>query len=139
MMLMESTLLQPGDVLERLRMLALLCLVWVLPACSPRAEAPLRVATHVWPAYESLYLARSLGRYHGAPIRLVEMTSAREVARREELRGVGVENGAAGARMLDAALQAARRLQDARLAAGLLDHAVEASRLADPAYLPERP
>lgn len=35
----------------------------------------LRVATDVWTGYESFYLARSLGYYDNAPIRLVEMTS----------------------------------------------------------------
>lgn len=35
----------------------------------------MRVASLVWTGYESLYLARSLGYYDGAPLRLVEMTS----------------------------------------------------------------
>ena len=130
-----------------------------LAGCLAREEPPLRVATNMWPGYESLYLARSLGYFGRAPIRLVELTSATEVARAmrngtveaaaltldealglmqdgvdlkailvmdvsngsdallakpgidslSALKGkrVGVENGATGAVMLDAALHAA--------------------------------
>lgn len=138
----------------------ILCILFLfgLASCAPRPEPPLRVATNVWPGYEPLYLARSLGLYDKAPIRLVEMTSASEVANAlrdgtveagaltldetltliqdgidlrvvlvmdvshgadallvhpgvadlQALRGkrVGVENGAVGALMLDAVLQA---------------------------------
>jgi len=55
-----------------------LCLV--LSSCTPRPEAPLNVASLVWPGYESLYLARSLGYYDHSGIRLVEMTSAANVS-----------------------------------------------------------
>lgn len=137
---------------------ALPALLWV--ACSPTSQPPLRVATNVWSGYETLYLARSLGLYDPAHIRLVEMTSAGEVSyalrnstveagaltldealslmqdgmdlrvvlvmdvshgadallarddieQLQDLRGkrVGVETGAVGAMMLDAALQAGR-------------------------------
>lgn len=39
---------------------------------------PLRVATNVWPGYETLYLARSLGYYDNTPIRLVDYPSGTE-------------------------------------------------------------
>ncbi len=46
------------------------------------AEArPLSVGTNVWPGYEPLYLARGLDLYGGAPIRLVEYSSATQVIR----------------------------------------------------------
>ena len=126
--------------------------------CSRPSDPLLRVASNVWPGYETLYLARGLGYYEEKNIRLVEMNSNSQVSQalRNEmieaacltldetlslmqegidlrvvlvmdisqgadvvlarpgiaslhaLRGkrVGVENGAVGALMLDAALQA---------------------------------
>lgn len=56
-------------------------LVWmlaglgVLMACSESPMPALRIATNVWPGYEPLYLARSLGKYDDS-IRLVEMASS---------------------------------------------------------------
>lgn len=44
--------------------------------CMQKPEPLLRIATNIWPGYETLYLARSLGLYDKAPIRLVEMPSA---------------------------------------------------------------
>lgn len=43
--------------------------------CAQRQEPLLRVASNVWPGYETLYLARSLGYYDDKNIRLVEMPS----------------------------------------------------------------
>ena len=43
--------------------------------CS-RPQPLVRVAGHVWPAYELLYLARELGAYEGSGLRLVETSSA---------------------------------------------------------------
>lgn len=51
-----------------------------LVGCSP-PEPMLRVASNVWPGYETLYLARELGRYDERRIRLVEMPSATDVLR----------------------------------------------------------
>ncbi len=45
------------------------------------AARSLSVGTNVWPGYEPLYLARSLGLYGQAPIRLVEYASATQVIR----------------------------------------------------------
>jgi len=48
----------------------------VLAGCDTSPPPLLRVAAQVWPGYESLYLARSLGFFDQAPIRLVETPSA---------------------------------------------------------------
>jgi len=42
---------------------------------------PLKIGTNVWAGYEPLYLARELGFYDNSSIRLVEYTSATQVAR----------------------------------------------------------
>lgn len=57
-------------------LLFLCCLL----GCSPPEPPLLRVATNVWPGYESLYLARALGYFDQSSIRLVEMTSASQVS-----------------------------------------------------------
>ncbi len=69
--------------LRPLLTLAGLIALFYLTAFSWIATGPqplLRVATNVWPGYETLYLARSLGLFGSAPIRLVEMTSASQVS-----------------------------------------------------------
>ena len=73
-------------------------------------EPLLRVATHVWPSYELLYLAREQGYYDKGRIRLVELTSATETA--SALRTGAVE---AGALTLDEALSLIDRGVDARI------------------------
>ncbi|MFM9267600.1 ABC transporter substrate-binding protein [Tychonema sp. BBK16] len=52
----------------------------ILASCT-KAEAPLRVGANVWPGYETLYLARSLGYYDNTPIRLVDYPSGTEEVR----------------------------------------------------------
>lgn len=52
---------------------------WLGGCRSP--EPMLRVASNVWPGYETLYLARALGRYDERRIRLVEMPSTTDVLR----------------------------------------------------------
>ena len=59
--------------------LILLLLLTTISACSPAPEPPLRLGSNVWPGYEPLYLARSLGYYDNSPIKLVELSSASEV------------------------------------------------------------
>jgi len=59
--------------------------------CSKPKEPLLRVATNVWPGYETLYLARSLGYYDDRQIRLVEMPSSSLVSK--SLRNGAVEAG----------------------------------------------
>jgi NitT/TauT family transport system substrate-binding protein len=66
------------------KMLTLLSLVvgsaLALSMCVQRQEPLLRVASNVWPGYETLYLARSLGYYDDKNIRLVEMPSNNQVS-----------------------------------------------------------
>ena len=64
------------------RVMSLLLLIglFFLLSCTTKPQPILRVATNVWPGYEPLYLARSLGLYAQTPIRLVEMTSASQVS-----------------------------------------------------------
>lgn len=57
-----------------------LCLA-LITGCSPTPPEPLRIATNVWPGYEPLYLARELGYYDSAPVRLVEHAAATDVIR----------------------------------------------------------
>ncbi|MBI4666448.1 MAG: ABC transporter substrate-binding protein [Nitrospinae bacterium] len=68
----------------KLRLAALFTLVtgafFLLPACADKPTL-LRVGTNIWPGYECLYLARSLGQYDPARIRLVEYPSASAVIR----------------------------------------------------------
>jgi NitT/TauT family transport system substrate-binding protein len=56
-----------------------LCL-FALVSCI-KEPPPLRVATNVWPGYETLYLARSLGYYDKTPIRLIDYPSGTEEVR----------------------------------------------------------
>ena len=74
-------------------------LMGVFCSCNLEPAPLLRVATHVWPGYELLYLARERGYYDDRQIRLVELTSATETA--SALRTGAVE---AGALTLDEAL-----------------------------------
>lgn len=67
-------------------------LALVLSGCGFEPEPLLRVATHVWPGYELLYLAREQGYYDERRIRLVELTSATESA--SALRSGAVEASA---------------------------------------------
>jgi NitT/TauT family transport system substrate-binding protein len=91
---------------KRLLLLSLLLLVFVLfsiglfllPKC--QSQKPLfRVASNIWPGYEMLYLAKSLGYYENLPIRFVEVPSTSMVLR-------GLRNGTleAGCVTLDEAI-----------------------------------
>lgn len=61
--------------------IATLTLCTVILASCTKAEPPLRVGANVWPGYETLYLARSLGYYDNTPIRLVDYPSGTEEVR----------------------------------------------------------
>lgn len=73
------------------RMILVLLAILCLQSCSDQSGQPsvvaqhggdaLRVGTNVWPGYEPLYLARHLGEWSEAEIRLVEFPSASEVLR----------------------------------------------------------
>jgi len=59
-------------------------LALVLAGClqqSPPSSSPLRIATNLWPGYETLYLARSLGYYKDKPIKIIELPSGTEEVR----------------------------------------------------------
>ena len=43
--------------------------------------SPLKIGTIIWPGYEPLFLARSLGYYENTPIRLIEYRSATQIIR----------------------------------------------------------
>lgn len=62
-----------------------------LPGCAP-LEPLLRVATNVWPGYETLYLARDLELYDERRLRLIEMPSTTDALR---ALGAGTVEGAA--------------------------------------------
>lgn len=63
-----------------LRSLCLLLSLFSLLSCTKNPEPIFKIATNVWPGYEPLFLARSLGLYDKSPIRLVEMPSASQVS-----------------------------------------------------------
>jgi len=46
----------------------------VLPACSPKAS-PITIATHTWPGYEPISLARSMGWLDADVVTLIETES----------------------------------------------------------------
>ena len=62
------------------RLLGIL-LVLVLIGCAEEPAQPLRIGTNIWPGYEPLYLARSLGYFSDQDVRLVEYSSSSQVLR----------------------------------------------------------
>ena len=69
----------PGNVVC-LCFIAFIVSTFALNGCTREQEPLLRVASNVWPGYETLYLARSLGYYDDKDIRLVEMPSNSQVS-----------------------------------------------------------
>ncbi|MDQ6972507.1 MAG: ABC transporter substrate-binding protein [Mariprofundaceae bacterium] len=67
-------------------------LLLMLAACTPAPPAEIRLATNVWPGYEPLYLARSLGLFNKTGIRLIEYPSATGTMR--ALKDGSIEAGA---------------------------------------------
>jgi NitT/TauT family transport system substrate-binding protein len=63
------------------RFLYLAAVLLLLSACTPEPPAPLRIGTCIRVGCEQLYLARDLGYYGDAPVRIVEYSSATEVLR----------------------------------------------------------
>ncbi len=63
------------SILRLVILLFILVVLFYFLSWSIKPKPILRVATDIWTGYESFYLARSLGYYENAPIRLVEMTS----------------------------------------------------------------
>ncbi len=58
---------------------SVLLAAFFLTACNPTPPPALRVGSNIWPGYEPLYLARSLGLYDNSPVHLVELPSATAV------------------------------------------------------------
>jgi NitT/TauT family transport system substrate-binding protein len=82
----------------------------ILVGCSKAPEAPLRVATNLWPGYETLHLAQSLGYYKDTPIQLVDLPSGSE-----EVRAFRNGNVEAAGISLDQALVLATTNPDVRI------------------------
>lgn len=59
----------------------ILLLEFVFVSCGKEPPQPLRVGFVVWPGSEALYLARELGYYGNAPIKLVDYPSDQELMR----------------------------------------------------------
>ena len=62
-------------------LVALICMLLGLSACTREPELPLRIGTNVWIGSEPLYLARDLGHFDREAVQLVEYPSASEVLR----------------------------------------------------------
>jgi NitT/TauT family transport system substrate-binding protein len=81
-----------------------------LANCSSQPKTPLRIATNLWPGYETLYLARNLGYYDNKPIQLVDYPSGTEEVRayrNGEIEGAGLS--------IDQALVLAATQKDLRI------------------------
>ena len=72
------------------RVPAAIC-IFLFVACSPSPAPLLRVGTNIWPGYETLYLARSLGAFDERRIRLIEFPSSVHV--QDNLRNGTIEAG----------------------------------------------
>ncbi|MDQ6986298.1 MAG: ABC transporter substrate-binding protein [Mariprofundaceae bacterium] len=77
-------------MLRRSLLLASLLLVFIT-ACTPAPQPIVRIGSNIWPGYEPLYLARSLGWLKGSNIRLNEYNSSTGVMR--ALRDGSIEAG----------------------------------------------
>lgn len=69
------------SLLRQLATAAVTLFLCVLVSCVKEPPPPLRVGLNIWPGFETLYLARSLGYYNKTPIRLVDYPSGTEVVR----------------------------------------------------------
>lgn len=64
-----------------------------LTNCIPEPSSPLRIATNLWPGYETLYLAEDLGYYDNQSIKLIDYPSGTEEVkayRNGEIEGAGL-------------------------------------------------
>ncbi|HEY9618800.1 MAG TPA: ABC transporter substrate-binding protein [Crinalium sp.] len=92
-------------------MIALVCAI-ALANCNTSLPSPLRIATNLWPGYETLYLARHLDYYDESVIRLVDYPSGTEEVRayrNHEVEGAGLS--------IDQALLLAATQDDVRIIA----------------------
>ena len=87
--------LLPNKPLKQLRGLSLgIILLLTALSCSQQApSSPLRIATNLWPGYETLYLARALGYYKDKPIKIIDLPSGTEEVRayrNKDIEGAGL-------------------------------------------------
>lgn len=87
-----------------------LCISLLISCSSNLPPSPLRVAINLWPGYETLYLARSLGYYDNTPIELLDFPSGTE-----QVRAFRSGNVDAAAISLDQALALATTIPDVRI------------------------
>lgn len=81
-----------------------------IAGCAEDRATPLHIATNVWPGYEPLYLARSLGYFNESAVRFHEMTTSSDVLKAFRNRTVDV-----AALTLDEALLLVQDGLDARI------------------------
>lgn len=69
-----------------------ICLLsaFCMAGCTQEQPTPLQIATNVWPGYEPLYLARSLGYLPESTVRFHEMTTAADVLKAFRNRAIDV-------------------------------------------------
>jgi len=79
---------------KRLKLFPIGVILLILVGCTQSTPlAPLRIGTNLWPGYETLYLARSLGYYEDQPIKLVDYPSGTEEVRayrNKDIEGAGL-------------------------------------------------
>lgn len=63
-----------------IKLISLISLALTLAACEPEPKNIVTVGTNIWPDYQTLYLARSLGAFDYQPVKLIEMPSSTETA-----------------------------------------------------------
>lgn len=79
-----------GQILSWFIRLVPLLVLWLVLAGCNQWEPQLRVGANVWPGYEALFLARSLGHYDSRPIQLLDFPSSTEVLRAYRNRAIDV-------------------------------------------------
>jgi NitT/TauT family transport system substrate-binding protein len=90
--------------------IALLSGLLPIVGCSQPPSPPLRIATNLWPGYETLHLAQNLGYYDKTPIEIVNLPSGTEEVRafrNGNIEGAGIS--------LDQALELATTNPDLRI------------------------
>lgn len=71
-----------SNMLALMKLLFILLMLCVcLAGCNLEPAKPLHLAANIWPGYEPLYLARSLGYFSDASVRLHEMSNSSDVIR----------------------------------------------------------
>ena len=66
-------------ILRKLALLAISFLTSIFIACNPTPQSPLTIGSDLWPGFEPLYLARDLGYFDKAAIKIVEYSGISEL------------------------------------------------------------